>query len=124
MLAQIGRHPEEFGDREVLFTLFEFAFEGLFETVKHLCDSGELLVVRTEEAFFECFQFETFELVDLVAVTNVPAVEGGFGHANGFRDLRERNALGTERSEEHTSELQSPCNLVCRLLLEKKKQST
>src|SRR5256885_6858623 len=28
------------------------------------------------------------------------------------------------RSEEHTSELQSPCNLVCRLLLEKKKQNT
>src|SRR3989454_6137843 len=35
---------------------------------------------------------------------------------------------GTERagtrSEEHTSELQSPCNLVCRLLLEKKKNTT
>src|SRR2546426_860830 len=29
----------------------------------------------------------------------------------------------TERSEEHTSELQSPCNLVCRLLLEKKKKT-
>src|SRR5256885_4196466 len=29
--------------------------------------------------------------------------------------------IGTARSEEHTSELQSPCNLVCRLLLEKKK---
>src|SRR3989454_5418963 len=29
--------------------------------------------------------------------------------------------LDQERSEEHTSELQSPCNLVCRLLLEKKK---
>src|SRR5256885_13229600 len=28
------------------------------------------------------------------------------------------------RSEEHTSELQSPCNLVCRLLLEKKKQQS
>src|SRR5256885_6572827 len=28
---------------------------------------------------------------------------------------------GGQRSEEHTSELQSPCNLVCRLLLEKKK---
>src|ERR1022692_1133787 len=28
---------------------------------------------------------------------------------------------GSKRSEEHTSELQSPCNLVCRLLLEKKK---
>src|SRR2546426_5785538 len=30
--------------------------------------------------------------------------------------------LGEPRSEEHTSELQSPCNLVCRLLLEKKKK--
>src|SRR2546426_5802446 len=30
----------------------------------------------------------------------------------------------TTRSEEHTSELQSPCNLVCRLLLEKKKKKT
>src|SRR2546426_4062140 len=29
---------------------------------------------------------------------------------------------GWLRSEEHTSELQSPCNLVCRLLLEKKKK--
>src|SRR5256885_13252733 len=29
----------------------------------------------------------------------------------------------TRRSEEHTSELQSPCNLVCRLLLEKKKHT-
>src|SRR5205807_7047038 len=43
-----------------------------------------------------------------------------------------RNALtglflrlnGWSRSEEHTSELQSPCNLVCRLLLEKKKKNT
>src|SRR5688500_20072525 len=30
-------------------------------------------------------------------------------------------AIQHSRSEEHTSELQSPCNLVCRLLLEKKK---
>src|SRR5256885_9325284 len=30
------------------------------------------------------------------------------------------SAYGLKRSEEHTSELQSPCNLVCRLLLEKK----
>src|SRR5256885_13219897 len=32
-----------------------------------------------------------------------------------------RQAAACARSEEHTSELQSPCNLVCRLLLEKKK---
>src|SRR5256885_11679397 len=30
---------------------------------------------------------------------------------------------GGERSEEHTSELQSPCNIVCRLLLVKKKKN-
>src|SRR3989454_4709305 len=38
------------------------------------------------------------------------AVEYGLRHA------------AIRRSEEHTSELQSPCNLVCRLLLEKKKK--
>src|SRR2546426_9366649 len=37
------------------------------------------------------------------------------------RDIRRRRG---DRSEEHTSELQSPCNLVCRLLLEKKKTIT
>src|SRR5256885_11491144 len=60
------------------------------------------------------------------------------GHAEGDRDRdgtrapadpgrgRRPHARGRfareVRSEEHTSELQSPCNLVCRLLLEKKKQ--
>src|SRR5256885_11443528 len=37
---------------------------------------------------------------------------------------RQRRLTLTARSEEHTSELQSPCNLVCRLLLEKKKKPT
>src|SRR2546430_5459619 len=36
---------------------------------------------------------------------------------------RDAMALLTERSEEHTSELQSQSNLVCRLLLEKKKKT-
>src|SRR5256885_9777635 len=48
------------------------------------------------------------------------------------RELTERSLLPDaeitpeqrHRSEEHTSELQSPCNLVCRLLLEKKKISS
>src|SRR2546426_5198740 len=35
--------------------------------------------------------------------------------------IRVDDFVVAERSEEHTSELQSPCNLVCRLLLEKKK---
>src|SRR2546426_11738788 len=42
---------------------------------------------------------------------------------NSFTPLS-KNGLKLFRSEEHTSELQSPCNLVCRLLLEKKKKQT
>src|SRR5256885_7006512 len=39
-----------------------------------------------------------------------------------FFSLPQSKLIGYIRSEEHTSELQSPCNLVCRLLLEKKKK--
>src|SRR5688500_20022009 len=38
------------------------------------------------------------------------------------RQVGRRRQAAVARSEEHTSELQSPCNLVCRLLLEKKKK--
>src|SRR5688500_19273394 len=38
--------------------------------------------------------------------------------------IRWTTSSSRPRSEEHTSELQSPCNLVCRLLLEKKKKNT
>src|SRR2546426_7855231 len=41
-------------------------------------------------------------------------LKGGLGHVV--------RVVQQQRSEEHTSELQSPCNLVCRLLLEKKKK--
>src|SRR5256885_13055851 len=44
-----------------------------------------------------------------------PAASGAPGGAS-----RITSPLAITRSEEHTSELQSPCNLVCRLLLEKK----
>src|SRR5256885_4591114 len=54
----------------------------------------------------------------------------GRGSDHWHPDRREGLALpsfdlggGGGRSEEHTSELQSPCNLVCRLLLEKKKKT-
>src|SRR2546426_8344657 len=57
----------------------------------------------------------------------------GSGLGLGFREAQlARESPGqdrspqraAQRSEEHTSELQSPCNLVCRLLLEKKKRQT
>src|SRR5256885_11664591 len=43
------------------------------------------------------------------------------GHPSRPRGAPLVRRRGHARSEEHTSELQSPCNLVCRLLLEKKK---
>src|SRR5256885_7220014 len=49
---------------------------------------------------------------------------GGMGLSPGGGWITQQGAvelLRSARSEEHTSELQSPCNLVCRLLLEKKK---
>src|SRR5256885_8619832 len=39
------------------------------------------------------------------------------------RSIPSTSSMAMRRSEEHTSELQSPCNLVCRLLLEKKKKN-
>src|SRR5256885_6301630 len=47
------------------------------------------------------------------------AVDDAERHA--LFDLVDVRRIEEDRSEEHTSELQSPCNLVCRLLLEKKK---
>src|SRR2546430_10855902 len=60
------------------------------------------------------------------ALQNVPPISNG-----GFSNLRAKRrqlrapsmTLSTVRSEEHTSELQSQSNLVCRLLLEKKKNN-
>src|SRR2546430_13524994 len=50
-----------------------------------------------------------------------PASRWMMGYAT---DLIEQLRVAGKRSEEHTSELQSQSNLVCRLLLEKKKHST
>src|SRR2546426_7729701 len=60
-----------------------------------------------------------------------PVAAGGPHHTVGGEQRAESDGVpGQEdphpelaRSEEHTSELQSPCNLVCRLLLEKKKKT-
>src|SRR3989454_5558271 len=61
----------------------------------------------------EFFVYETRELVN---ATQRPVV---FITSNNEKELPD---AFLRRSEEHTSELQSPCNLVCRLLLEKKKK--
>src|SRR5688572_32152950 len=57
---------------------------------------------------------------DAEGAGDAPADAGPVGVADVRVDVRGRR--GHRRSEEHTSELQSQSNLVCRLLLEKKKQ--
>src|SRR2546426_1196081 len=63
-----------------------------------------------------------------IALLVVDPVISGRGHrqapARGVGLGQPAFAVLDARSEEHTSELQSPCNLVCRLLLEKKKNNT
>src|ERR1022692_5253446 len=64
---------------------------------------------------------------------NCPAISSGNGARVAFSQCPQTTfgnwysvmwAFTGGRSEEHTSELQSPCNLVCRLLLEKKKKKS
>src|SRR5256885_11630110 len=63
--------------------------------------------------------FRSWDPVDQTVLANEQVIDG-----RGWRTgapVEKREIPGYYRSEEHTSELQSPCNLVCRLLLEKKK---
>src|SRR2546426_1667969 len=58
------------------------------------------------------------------ALTIVTGISGSGKSSLAFDTIYaegQRRYIESLRSEEHTSELQSPCNLVCRLLLEKKK---
>src|SRR3989475_4449222 len=96
---------------------------------------GAILVAacdRTGARFFEVTAFDVAELTSLTAGATRPGkfhgerqamrggvLAGGYGEHNYHMRIREEKH---RRSEEHTSELQSQSNLVCRLLLEKKKR--
>src|SRR5688500_19624743 len=60
-----------------------------------------------------------------VAIDNVVGTQAALLESlwMGLSALQQNVLRAVARSEEHTSELQSPCNLVCRLLLEKKNHS-
>src|SRR5256885_10991754 len=80
-----------------------FPYTTLFRSVEAVVDHGGGAVDRGAEQDREAANVEQREHAE-PAVVRVDA-----------------EVLRRRRSEEHTSELQSPCNLVCRLLLEKKK---
>src|SRR2546426_9208557 len=69
------------------------------------------------------FPYTTLFRSLLVQYQQYSFVDGGYApYALRIARPHDRVTDETARSEEHTSELQSPCNLVCRLLLEKKKK--
>src|SRR2546426_6759470 len=78
-----------------------FPYTTLFRSAPDLLDDADQLSVHRSQRLPEILRL---------------ARPGDFRLQTGLRDAG-------ARSEEHTSELQSPCNLVCRLLLEKKKKS-
>src|SRR5256885_9975190 len=70
-------------------------------------------------------RFQVVRVLDcLLRTAKSAAVErGARAHVDGPPIREAGQEVEPLRSEEHTSELQSPCNLVCRLLLEKKKKT-
>src|SRR5688572_32668309 len=75
--------------------------------------------------FFFFNDTATTEIYTLSLHDALPIFSSGFCSSPSARRRRGEHSVGVsvqERSEEHTSELQSQSNLVCRLLLEKKKK--
>src|SRR3989454_10701978 len=107
------------------FPLFKNLGKGLFQDATHQSRLAALTTTRSgwSNGFFDfnnngwkdlfTANSDVNDLIDLFQSTHYKQPNSLFANlGNGtFRDVR---------SEEHTSELQSPCNLVCRLLLEKK----
>src|SRR5256885_16363639 len=65
----------------------------------------------------------TLSLHDALPISQMPIATGEAERYSTRTDNSSALCAANGRSEEHTSELQSPCNLVCRLLLEKKKNT-
>src|SRR5256885_8850950 len=88
-----------------------FPYTTLFRSRLHLA-LGRFLTIRCE--------YDT--PVRQIGRLGIVALEGRIAGNTTGRRLAHA-VIFPDRSEEHTSELQSPCNLVCRLLLEKKKNN-
>src|SRR5947208_16661351 len=96
----------------------------------HICDTAvDMFMVVPAFASAVVFVFNvtaTTEIYTLSLHDALPIwVQAGWRANAAVADRRPAGhaAAGVSRSEEHTSELQSPDHLVCRLLLEKKKQA-
>src|SRR5256885_12702053 len=122
--------------RTLGWTLLHFIWQGeglaaLFAVATAVCRSSTARYALAVSALVLMMVSPVITFTWLRAPAN-PAVRTGAGGASTSAGTSTRNAIALSsslapvaesRSEEHTSELQSPCNLVCRLLLEKKKKA-
>src|SRR2546426_12632162 len=90
-----------------------------------------IILIRLTRRFFFFFfndtattEIYTLSLHDALPISQSPRRSARRRSRRAGVRGRRRPSTDRTRSEEHTSELQSPCNLVCRLLLEKKKTKT
>src|SRR5256885_12158209 len=90
-----------------------FPYTTLFRSIEH----PDIELTRSKPPLYGATAIRDFDLCrDLVGDAELhDRFCGSLARASEIR-------IHESRSEEHTSELQSPCNLVCRLLLEKKKR--
>src|SRR3989454_5759216 len=116
-LARLDRSLKELGlprpARDVAALITPFAATGDAVLRVEVCDGRATVTVRELPA------------LEPPAVITASEPHRPYPHKTTDRDAFVDAAAEAEvaRSEEHTSELQSPCNLVCRLLLEKKKNN-
>src|SRR5205807_5686227 len=108
---------------DTVFGLPGDGINGIMEALRTRRDRVRFIQVRHEEAaaFMACAYAKYTGRLGVCLATSGP---GGVHLLNGLYDAKmdgQPVLAISGRSEEHTSELQSPCNLVCRLLLEKKK---
>src|SRR5256885_3681341 len=80
------------------------------------------MTIPCPETGARAFALDALEpILKRAASADVLVLGSGLSRAPEAGELDRLRSAREARSEEHTSELQSPCNLVCRLLLEKKK---
>src|SRR2546426_7332687 len=98
----------------------EHAVPGVHQPIEHAAQGTHVVQVEAGRGLVEDVELAAPAHLGVAA----PPAPAERELARDFQALglaaRQRGG-GLARSEEHTSELQSPCNLVCRLLLEKKK---
>src|SRR3989454_12013690 len=121
--------PADLSDEDAAQALVNPVTAWVMTMVEHDLKPGDWLVQTAAgstvgQLVLQLARSERFRTVNIVRrraqAPDIKALGGEVVISSEDNDWGTQLATASTRSEEHTSELQSPCNLVCRLLLEKK----